>query len=316
MARDHYLQYDGQYSTGLVNQGWKDSGNAIVNADGSLAEPPIALAEVQGYVFRAWHAARLLQTAIGSHEEFADAARDLADRFDRDFWSDELGCYVLALQRGDRAAAVVSSNAGQVLWGGIARADRARRVSERLLADDMFSGWGIRTLSHLEERFNPVSYHLGSVWPHDNAIILAGLRRYGLDHAATRIFDALLDAAIEFHGRLPELFCGFQRREHESPVPYPSASSPQAWAAGSLPHALWNLLGLRPNALEDRLDVRRPILPERLQSLTLSSLRVGHATVDLRFERRGDRVSVDADVHTGRLDVRVTDDLAQAISGE
>jgi glycogen debranching enzyme len=317
MARDHYLHYDGHYSTGLVNQGWKDSGNAIVNDDGSLAEPPIALAEVQGYVFRAWHAARLLRRAMGDGADQAlDDAEDLATRFDHDFWSDDLGCYVLALQRDGRPATVVSSNAGQVLWGGIARPDRARRISERLLGEDMFSGWGIRTLSHREERFNPVSYHLGSVWPHDNAIILAGFRRYGLDHAATRVFDALLDAAIEFHGRLPELFCGFRRREHESPVPYPSASSPQAWAAGALPHGLWNLLGLRPNALEDRLDVRRPILPERLQSLMLSALRVGRATVDLRFERDGDRVTVEADVHAGRLDVRVTDDLAKPDSWE
>jgi glycogen debranching enzyme len=308
--RDGYLRYDGEYASGLVNQGWKDSGNAIVNADGSLAEPPIALAEVQGYVFRAWHAARLLRRAIdGRSYQIVDGrVQDLARRFDRDFWSDEIGCYVLALQGDDRPAAVVSSNAGQVLWSGIASSGRARRMADRLLEDDMFSGWGIRTLSQREERFNPVSYHLGSVWPHDNGIILAGFRRYGLDDAATRVFDALLDAAIEFHGRLPELFCGFPRREHESPVPYPSASSPQAWAAGSLPHGLWNLLGLQPNALEERLDVRRPTLPERLYTLTLTSMRVGRALVDLRFERRDGRVSVDAEVRDGRLDIRVTDD--------
>jgi glycogen debranching enzyme len=220
-----------------------------------------------------------------------------------------MGCYVLALQRHDRPAAVVASNAGHVLWSGITPPDRARRVSERLLEEDMFSGWGIRTLSHREDRFNPVSYHLGSVWPHDNAIILAGFRRYGLDEAATRVFDALLDAAIEFHGRLPELFCGFRRREHESPVPYPSASSPQAWAAGSVPHGLWNLLGLRANALEGRLDVVRPILPDRLQWLTLTSLRVGPAVVNMRFEWRGDHVSVDAEVCEGHLDLHVSDAL-------
>jgi glycogen debranching enzyme len=310
VERDGYLRYSGQYSTGLINQGWKDSGNAIVNADGSLAEPPIALAEVQGYVFRAWHAARLLRTAMnGGLDQLLGDAHDLASRFERDFWSDDMGCYVLALQRHDRPAAVVASNAGHVLWSGITPPDRARRVSERLLEEDMFSGWGIRTLSHREDRFNPVSYHLGSVWPHDNAIILAGFRRYGLDEAATRVFDALLDAAIEFHGRLPELFCGFRRREHESPVPYPSASSPQAWAAGSVPHGLWNLLGLRANALEGRLDVVRPILPDRLQWLTLTSLRVGPAVVNMRFEWRGDHVSVDAEVCEGHLDLHVSDAL-------
>jgi glycogen debranching enzyme len=313
MATDDYLTYDGEYSSGLVNQGWKDSGNAIVNDDGSLAKPPIALAEVQGYVFRAWSEAALLHRALGEHSEAerrrtqADA---LADRFDRDFWMEAQGCYVLARQSENRAAAVVASNSGQVLWTGIARAGRASRVVDRLLREDMFTGWGIRTLSSRESRYNPVSYHLGSVWPHDNAFILAGFRRYGHNAGALRIFDALLDASIEFRGRLPELFCGFARREHESPVPYPAASTPQAWAAGSLPHGLWSLLGLRPNAVEHRLRIVRPVLPNRLDWLMLKSLRIGSAQVDLRFTRHDDRIAVDATIRAGHLDVHVSEEAA------
>jgi glycogen debranching enzyme len=306
-----YLTYDGQYENGLVNQGWKDSGNAIVNADGSLATPPIALAEVQGYAFRAWKQAAGVMRALDAHtqaEHLDEQAEALASRFERDFWSDSLGCYVLAVQRNGRQAAVVASNAGQVLWSGIARDDRARRVIERLVQDDMFSGWGIRTLARGEVRYNPVSYHLGSVWPHDNALILGGFRRYGDDACALRIFDALLDAAIEFRGRLPELFCGFRRREHESPVPYPAASSPQAWASGALAHGLWNLLGLRPDALESRLHIIRPVLPGRLQWLTLRSFRVGNSTVDVHFRRRDEQITVDAEVRAGALHVQVHHD--------
>jgi glycogen debranching enzyme len=220
-----------------------------------------------------------------------------------------IGCFVLARQRDGRPAEVTASNTGQVLWSAIASHAHARQVASRLLQDDMFSGWGIRTLCARERAYNPVSYHLGSVWPHDNALILAGFRRYGLDAEALRVFDALLDAAIEFRGRLPELFCGFPRRLNESPVPYPASSSPQAWAAGALPHGLWNLLGLRPNALEHRLSIVRPVLPERLEWLTLAGLCVGEAVVDLRFERRADRVAASADVRQGRVDIHLIDDI-------
>jgi glycogen debranching enzyme len=315
IAHENYLAYDGQYKNGLVNQGWKDSGNAIVNDDGSLCEAPIALAEVQGYAYRAWKQASLLRLFLGERDAAARLnaqADDLAERFDRDFWCELKGCYLLALQRHGRPAAVIASNAGQVLWSGIARPDRARRVADRLMEPDMFSGWGVRTLSSREKRYNPVSYHLGSVWPHDNALILSGLRRYGHDEPAVRIFDALLDAGIEFRGRLPELFCGFQRRDHESPVPYPASSSPQAWAAGALPHGLWNLLGLQPNAVHHELHIVRPVLPQRFSYLKLSSLRIGDAVVDLTFERRGDRTLVSSDMRHGELDVRVRSDLDPA----
>ncbi|HXG05153.1 MAG TPA: glycogen debranching N-terminal domain-containing protein [Candidatus Binatia bacterium] len=205
---DGYLDYSGRFGDRLVNQGWKDSGNCIVNADGSSCEPPIALAEVQGYAYRAWYQTAALLRALGDEAAAGALERRAAEvraRFDLDFWDEALGCYVLARQAGGRPAAVVTSNAGQVLWGGIAEPARAAAVAARLMQPDMFSGWGIRTLSSEARAFNPVSYHLGSVWPHDNALILAGFRRYGHDVPARRVFDAVFDAAAAFrHYRLPE----------------------------------------------------------------------------------------------------------------
>jgi glycogen debranching enzyme len=309
LDRDGYIAYRGRYATGLINQGWKDSGNAIVDERGELAEPPIALAEVQGYAFRACRDAAMLLRALEEPDDAAalDARADaLKVRFDRDFWCDAIDCYALGRHRRGRLLAVATSNAGQVLWSGIALPARSRMVAARLLQADMFSGWGIRTLSTRERAYNAVSYHRGSVWPHDNGLILAGFRRCGFDAAAMRVFDAILDAAIEFRGRLPELFCGFARRPDESPVPYPASSSPQAWAAGALPHGLWNLLGLRPNAFERRLRVVRPTLPDRLERLVLSELRVGDSIVDLHFERRHGSIEVDAEVRDGQLEIDVT----------
>jgi glycogen debranching enzyme len=309
---DGYLDYTGRYGDGLVNQGWKDSGNAIVDADGTIAEPPIALCEVQAYAHWAWQECAGLFRALGDEaaaDKLDDRAADLRARFGADFWSDALDCYVLARHGRGRRAEVVSSNAGQVLWGGLATPHQAARVAERLLRDDMFSGWGIRTLASTARAYNPMSYHLGSVWPHDNALILAGFRRYGQDVAALRVFDALFEAATKFRSfRLPELFCGFPREvtAHE-PVRYPVACSPQAWAAGALPYGLGSLLGLEPDAGAGRLLVRRPRLPEWLTQVAVLALRVGDASVDLRFTRKpdGTRVDVDADVREGALRVEV-----------
>jgi glycogen debranching enzyme len=307
---DGFLDYRGRYPNGLVNQGWKDSGNAIVNADGSLADPPIALCEVQAYAFRAWRQMAGLRRTLGDAagaEALERQAEALRVRFERDFWDEALGCYVLARQAGGRAAAVVTSNAGQVLWGGLADPARAARVAERLLAEDMFSGWGVRTLSSEAAAYNPMSYHLGSVWPHDNGLILAGLLRYGLDAPALRIFHAVFEAATRFHEfRLPELFCGFPRRDAENqPVCYPVACSPQAWAAGALPHALWSLLGLSADAPAGTLTVVRPRLPPGVNDLALDALVVGEARVDLRFRRTDDRGAADVETQVRRGDVKV-----------
>lgn len=304
---DGYLDYRGAYGNGLVNQGWKDSGVAITNADGSLATPPIALCEVQGYLYRAWLAGARLLTLTGDGaraRSLTDRAAELRERFERDFWSDRLGCYVLALQRGGRPAEVVSSNAGQVLWSGIASPRHAHAVAGRLLREDMFSGWGIRTLSTGEQRYNPLSYQLGSVWPHDNALILAGFKRYGCDSAAQRLFAALQDAAAGVRGhRLPELYAGLERGPDERhPVRYPVACSPQAWAAAAMPYALVSLLGLEPDALEQRLRIVGPRLPERVDRLLLSRVRVGESLVDLRFLRSSDNdVGVSWTVREGPL---------------
>jgi glycogen debranching enzyme len=312
---DGYFSYRGRYQHGLVNQGWKDSGNAIVNADGSLAEPPISLCEVQGYAYRAWRQSALLLRDLGDPgagrklDQQADALRS---RFARDFWDDDLGGYILARQRGGRPAAVMASNTGQVLWGGLATAAHARRIAARLMEPDMFSGWGIRTLSAKAKAYNPMAYHLGSVWPHDNSLILAGLRRYGHDGPALRIFDALFDAATHLRDyRLPELYCGYARGELQRPVGYPVACSPQAWAAGSLPYALWNLLGLWPDSRRGVLQVRRPRLPAWLSELQIEGLPVGTARVDLHFglaaPHRSKPVDVQVSVRTGDLRVELDD---------
>jgi glycogen debranching enzyme len=293
-----YLTYMSRSNGNLVNQGWKDSGDAIVNADGRLAKPPIALVEVQGYGYLAKQAIADLYARSGDHEralrlrEEADAFRR---RFNGDFWMEEKGCYALALQAGGTPATVISSNPGQALWTGIADPEKADRTIWRLMADDMFSGWGVRTLSDRERAYNPIGYHLGTVWPHDNSIIAAGFRRYGHDREALRIFDGLFNAAFHFRDhQLPELFCGFSREEYQIPVNYPVACHPQAWAAGAMPFLVETLLGLRPEAFEHRLRIVHPILPDFLDRLQLRRLRVGTATVDLQFHR--DRRSVRVDV--------------------
>lgn len=307
-----YITYDCASGKGLINQGWKDSGDGIVQASGALAEPPIALAEVQGYAYRA----RLSIAAAYEREGDAttaqrlrDAAAALRARFNRDFWLERERTYVLGRQRGGRPLDVVASNAGQTLWSGIAEAAQAAGTRDRLMARDMFSGWGIRTLSARERRFNPVGYHLGTVWPHDNAMIAAGFRQYGFDHEATRILRGILDAAMYFREfRLPELFAGFSRREYAVPVRYPVACHPQAWAAGSIPYLVTSCLGLEPDALERRLRVHRPVLPDYTTRLTLRGVRVADAMADLAFTKDGHRV------HTQVL--RVEGDLTIDVTGD
>ena len=308
---DGYLEYRRLSKGGLYNQGWKDSGDAIVCADGSLAPHPIALVEVQGYFYLAQRLLAGLFRRAGEAaraDELERSAAELKARFNRDYWMEDEGFYALALVGEDKAQArVVSSNPGQALWTGIVADERADRVRRRLVADDMYGGWGVRTLSRDARRFNPVGYHLGSVWPHDNSIIAAGLRRYGFHREAERIFTDLVEASGYFPGRrLPELFAGFPRERYDVPVRYPVACHPQAWAAGSVPFLLTTALGLEPDAFEKRLRVVQPWLPHFVDGLVLRDLRVGQAHVDLRFRRAGHgggRVGVEVTRCEGDLEV-------------
>lgn len=306
---DGYIEYQSSSDKGLANQGWKDSGDAIVNDDGSLATPPISLVEVQGYAYMAKTSLADLFARAGEPDRakhLRNEAQALRARFNQDFWQEDKGIYALALQAGGRPAAVVSSNPGQALWSGIADAEKAGRTVERLMAADMFNGWGIRTLSEKEKRYNPVGYHLGSVWPHDNSIIAAGFRRYGFDNETLRIFSGIIEAAMHFeHYRLPELFAGFRREDYKVPVRYPVACHPQAWAAVTVPYLIETLLGFAPEAFENRLRIIRPMLPDFLNYIEVRGLRVGKATADLRFERTAKGTDVQILKVNGQLDVTV-----------
>jgi glycogen debranching enzyme len=310
VAGDGYVSYVGNRNEGLINQGWKDASDALVTEDGRFAEPPIALVEVQGYVYMAKMEIADLYDRIGEHEHatrLRAEARALRARFNHDFWIEAEGCYAMALEAGRHPCRVMSSNPGQALWTGIVEEDKAGRVVHRLMRPDLFNGWGIRTLSCKERRYNPMGYHLGTVWPHDNSLIAAGFRRYGYDESAARIFVGLLEAAMEFEDyRLPELFTGFGREEYGQPVRYPVACHPQAWAAGSIPYLVETFLGLAPDAYNNRLNIIRPYLPDFISEAELRHLRVGQGSVDLRFERKRDG-SLEAHVGkvTGELTVEV-----------
>ncbi len=310
---DGYVDYQSHSKYGLVNQGWKDSGDAIMNADGSLAKPPIALPEVQGYVYRAKLGIANLYEKAGEGSQadrLRKQAQDLRARFNRDFWSDRLGTYVLAVQARGKPAEVVASNAGQVLWSGIADPDKAQKTVQRLMAEDMYNGWGIRTLSSQAGSYNPIGYHLGTVWPFDTALIAAGFRRYGFDQQALLLFNSLLDAAMLFQNyRLPELFAGFKRAEYQVPVNYPVACHPQAWSAGSIPYLLTTLLGLAPDGFAHRLFIVRPHLPTLIGPVKVHNLVVGDASADLLFMPSDQgQVSVDVQKVTGKLDIHVVTD--------
>jgi glycogen debranching enzyme len=285
---DGYLEYARRGEHGLVNQGWKDSGDAVFHSDGGLAEPPIALVEVQGYRYAALCAMARLGDAIGAGEpaRWRAQATALRDAINRDFWLDPDDTYAIALDRDKRPCAVVSSNPGHLLFCGVPDADRGGRLAARLLRSDIWSGWGVRTIARGQPRYNPMSYHNGSVWPHDNALIAAGLRRYGAVTGTVDVLSALVGAATHFDDRrLPELFCGFARRHDRAPVPYPVACRPQAWAAGSLFLLLEAALGLEIDAAARRLVLREPRLPAWLPWIELRKLRIGDATVDINVLR-------------------------------
>jgi glycogen debranching enzyme len=293
---DGFVEYASRAAKGLTQQGWKDSSDSVFHADGSLAEAPIALCEVQAYAYAARLGAARLAEALGDPrhaEQLRGQARKLQDAFERSFWSDEIETYALALDGDKRRCLVRASNAGHALFAGIASPEHARRAAATLLDDLSFSGWGVRTLSAAERRYNPMSYHNGSVWPHDNAIVAAGLARYGMGREAARLLTALHEAStrLELH-RIPELFCGFKRRPGDGPTLYPVACAPQAWSAGAVFLLLQACLGLRIDAEARRVELHAPVLPETLESVTIEALAVGGSTVDLALHRHGEDVAV------------------------
>ncbi|NHC15092.1 amylo-alpha-1,6-glucosidase [Motilibacter deserti] len=280
---DGFVEYQRKTDRGLLNQGWKDSLDSISFADGRLADPPIALAEVQGYVYAAYIARAHLARLVGGTDAGADwqaRATDLKRRFNERFWLPERGYFALALDRDKKPVDALASNQGHCLWSGVADDDKAGAVAEALLSPAMFSGWGVRTLATTAAAYNPVSYHNGSVWPHDNAIVVAGLVRYGYVGHAQRIAEAVVEAAGAFGGRLPELFCGFERAATGVPVPYPTSCSPQAWSAAAPLSLLTSMLRLDPCLPHGDLRVA-PVPPRRWGHVRLSGLPIGRGRMDL-----------------------------------
>ena len=304
---DGFVEYARRSARGLVQQGWKDSQDSVFHRDGTLADGPIALCEVQAYVFAAWRAAARLAGRLGDAvraKAFASRAESLRIRFEESFWSEELSSYALALDGSKRRCEVRASNAGQCLFTGIASRERASRVATGLLDADSFSGWGVRTLAATEARYNPMSYHNGSVWPHDNSLIAAGFARYGLKSEALRLMTGLFDASLFFDlHRLPELFCGFARRAGESPTQYPVSCSPQAWASGSALLLLQSCLNLRVLGTEGRVVFMKPVLPEYLQAVSIRGLRVRDAVLDLVILRHGNDTAIDVPRKEGDVEV-------------
>jgi glycogen debranching enzyme len=294
---DGFLEYGRRSANGLVQQGWKDSDDSVFHSDGTLAPGPIALCEVQGYAYAARRAGARLAQLLGDAaraDQLDQAATRLRTRFEDAFWCDHLGTYALALDGDKRRCAVLTSNPGHCLHAGIVDPARARRVAESLLSDEMFSGWGVRTVGRLETRYNPMSYHDGSVWPHDCAIAAAGLARYGMKREALRIFSALFDASVFMDlNRLPELMCGFSRKTGQGPTQYPVACSPQAWSSAAVFALLEACLGLAIDAPARRVRITAPCLPPWLGWLDLRDLCVAGGRLDLRVRRLDDGCAVD-----------------------
>jgi glycogen debranching enzyme len=295
MDGDGFIEYYRETETGLANQGWKDSYDAIFHADGSDAKGPIALCEVQGYAY----AGRLAAARIAESLGFIDLASRLVEqaerlrvRFEDTFWCEELGTYALALDGAKRPCRVRASNPGHLLYCGMIAPERAALLARQLMGPGSFGGWGIRTLSTGEVRFNPMSYHNGSVWPHDNAVIALGFARYGFKAQAAAVLSGLFDAAAHQEmRRLPELFCGFERRPHRGPTAYPVACAPQAWSAASLFGVLSACLGIELKHAQNEIRFTDPVLPEFLETVTIRNLRLGDSRIDVALSRHGSDVT-------------------------
>ncbi|MDA8085708.1 MAG: amylo-alpha-1,6-glucosidase [Nitrospiraceae bacterium] len=306
---DGFLEYV-PHRDGLINQGWKDSFDSVFHRDGTFPEGPIALCEVQGYAYAARRETAEMAAAAGKKElaqRLSREAEALRENFDRAFWDPVLGSYALALDGNKKPCRVLASNAGHTLFASIARPERASMVARKLTSDSMFSGWGIRTLSSGELPYNPMSYHNGSVWPHDNSIAAAGFSRYMLKEPFIKVFTGMFEASLfmEFQ-RLPELFCGFHRRKGQPPTLYPVACAPQTWASGSLILMLQTALGLEFDPKNSRLIMREPVLPGFLEWVRLKNLFVMPGKpVDLNIRRYKESVSVEVEKKAPGISITV-----------
>jgi glycogen debranching enzyme len=304
---DGFVEYFKQSPTGLIAQGWKDSVDSIFHSDGALAVGPTALCEVQGYVYAAKRAASQLARVLGD-AEWSDRLRDESEKlrrqFEETFWCEELSTYALALDGQKRPCRVRTSNPGHCLYTGIVSRERAVRVADTLVDAESFSGWGVRTVSAGEIRYNPMSYHNGSVWPHDNALLASGFARYRLTAHVLRVFTGIFDASlfVDLH-RMPELFCGFERRPDEGPTLYPVACAPQSWAAAAAPSLLQSMLGMTIDAPGRQIRFAYPALPPSLQRLWIRNLRIGGASVDLVFERTAADVNIELLGRKGEIEL-------------
>src|SRR5580765_1860535 len=306
---DGFVEYSRRSKDGLIHQGWKDSQDAVFHADGRAAEGPIALCEVQGYVFAAKRRAAGLALALGHTEQSSRLLKEadtLRTQFERHFWCNDLSSYALALDGVKQPCRVKTSNAGHCLWTGIADPKHGMRTAKTLMSEESFNGWGVRTVAATETRFNPMAYHNGSVWPHDNALIAAGMAAYGFKQGALKILGGLFDASL-FLGlhRLPELLCGFPRRPGEGPTLYPVACSPQTWSSVAVFLLLQSCLGLRIEAIRSRLSFSQPVLPPFLEHIEMKNLRIGDATVDLLLERHPKDVGINILRQQGQVEVVV-----------
>ncbi|RVD68266.1 amylo-alpha-1,6-glucosidase, partial [Mesorhizobium sp. M4A.F.Ca.ET.029.04.2.1] len=298
-----FVTYQRAAESGLANQGWKDSFDSVFHADGRIPKGPIALVEVQGYVFAAFRGLAALARRRGGYaeaEHWEERAEAMRAAVESHFWADDLGFYALALDGAGEPCKVRTSNAGHLLFVGLPEPERAKLVADQLLSASFHSGWGLRTLSDDAVFFNPMSYHNGSIWPHDTAICGVGLARYGERESVVRLMSGTFESAVHFNMRLPELFCGFTRAPGEAPIAYPVACLPQAWSAGSAFMLMQACLGLEIDGWEGEIRVTRPRLPIGIDTLTLRHLTVGDRAVDLTFQRVGDRVvAFLADRHEG-----------------
>jgi glycogen debranching enzyme len=306
---DGFVEYARHTEAGLAQQGWKDSHDAIFHEDGPLAKAPIALCEVQGYVYDGKLKAALLAERLGEHElarQLNDAAVTLKARFNEKFWCERIGSYAIALDGSKAQCAVPSSNAGHTLWSGIALPEYAERIATQLLSEEFFSGWGIRTIGASASRYNPMAYHNGSIWPHDNAIIAAGMARYGYTDRVMTVFGALFDASLAMdQHRTPELFCGFPKRPDEGPTLYPVACSPQAWAAACVFYLLQACLGMSFAPDKPEIRFRNPRLPSFIDTVEIRDLEINGSTADLLLQRYPNNVGVNIMRKQGPLEVVV-----------